>query len=153
MTDLVDIRRRHLYEGVVIDPIPPLMPLPPFDDARTARFERYVATLREVFHRADQALRFRAYARGLLEPGGRKNVEGVAAAGRVMMVEANLPQALQHFISHSPWAAGRLFVAVGRPPPATTRPPSGWSTTPSSPKRGRVWSVCSGSSPAHWAKS
>jgi SRSO17 transposase len=85
----------------------------PFDDARTQRFEGYVAAYRTVFHRADQALRFRAYLRGLLEPGGRKNVEGIAAAAsKVMMVEAGLPQALQHFISNSPWDARRLFAAT-----------------------------------------
>lgn len=85
----------------------------PFDDARSARFEGYAAAYRTVFHRADQALRFRAYLRGLLEPGRRKNAEGIAAAaGRVMMVEANLPQALQHFVSNSPWDARRLFAAV-----------------------------------------
>lgn len=85
----------------------------PFDDARSGRFEGYAAAYRTVFHRADQALRFRSYLRGLLEPGGRKNVEGIAlAAGRVMMVETSLPQALQHFVSNSPWDARRLFAAT-----------------------------------------
>lgn len=89
--------------------------LPPFDDDRLGHFEAYVARLRPVFHRADQALRFRAYLRGLLEPSDRKNVEAIAAAaGRSMMVEADLPQALQHFVSHSPWDSGRLFAAVLR---------------------------------------
>jgi SRSO17 transposase len=79
------------------------------------RFEPFVADLRSVFHRADQALRFRAYLRGLLEPGGRKNVESIAAAAASsMMVEANLSQALQHFISQSPWDARRLLDAVRR---------------------------------------
>lgn len=72
-----------------------------------------MAAYRTVFHRADQALRFRAYLRGLLEPGGRKNVEGIAsAASKVMMVEAGLPQALQHFVSNSPWDARRLLGAT-----------------------------------------
>jgi SRSO17 transposase len=97
----------------------------PFDEARTERFEVHVAAYRTVFHRADQALRFRAYLRGLLEPGGRKNVEGIAsAASKVMMVEAGLPQALQHFVSNSPWdgrrllAATRTLAAVDRRDPA-----------------------------------
>ena len=86
---------------------------PAFTAARLARFEEYAARFRSVFQRADQFLRFRAYLRGLLEPSDRKNVEAIAAAaGRVMMVESNLPQALQHFVSHSPWDAGRLFAAV-----------------------------------------
>lgn len=51
--------------------------------------------------------------RGLLECGARKNVEAIAsAAARVMMVEADLCQSLQHFVSNSPWDAGRLFAAV-----------------------------------------
>lgn len=88
-------------------------PQPAFDTQRLARFEKYVATFRAVFQRSDQFLRFRAYLRGLLEPSERKNVESIAvAAGRVMMVESNLPQALQHFVSHSPWDARRLFAAV-----------------------------------------
>lgn len=82
---------------------------------RAARFERYISAFRTVFHRADQFLRFRAYVRGLLEPTDRKNVESIAAAaGRVMLTESNLPQALQHFVSHSPWDARRLFAAVRR---------------------------------------
>lgn len=88
-------------------------PLPPFDDDRLRRFEAHVARLRPVFHRADQALRFRAYLRGLLEPTDRKNVESIAAAaGQSMMVEADLAQALQHFVSQSPWDSGRLLAAV-----------------------------------------
>ena len=31
-----------------------------------------------------------------------------------MMVESNLPQALQRFVSHSPWDAGRLFATARR---------------------------------------
>jgi SRSO17 transposase len=86
---------------------------PALSGAGLARFEEYVARFRVVFQRADQFLRFRAYARGLLEPCDRKNVEAVAAAaGRVITVEANLAQALQHFVSHSPWDAGRLFATV-----------------------------------------
>lgn len=80
-----------------------------------ARFEEYVAQFRVVFQRADQFLRFRAYLRGLLESPGRKNVESIStAASRVILVEANLAQALQHFVSHSPWDSGRLFATVRR---------------------------------------
>lgn len=90
-------------------------PQPVFDAKRLARFERYAAAYRAVFQRADQFLRFRAYLRGLLEPSERKNVEAIAAvAGRVMMTETNLPQALQHFVSNSPWDATRLFAAARR---------------------------------------
>jgi SRSO17 transposase len=89
--------------------------LPAFDDERLAQFEAFVAGLRPVFHRADQALRFRAYLRGLLEPAERKNVESIAAAAaRSMMVESDLAQALQHFVSQSPWDSRRLLAAVRR---------------------------------------
>jgi SRSO17 transposase len=98
--------------------------LSPLTNTRLARFEKYVSTFRPVFHRADQFLRFRGYLRGLLEPTERKNVESIAAAtGRVMLTESNLPQALQHFVSHSPWDAGRLLSAVRRCAVAT-RPDS-----------------------------
>ncbi|VTS00956.1 Transposase OS=Sphingomonas sp. LH128 GN=LH128_16673 PE=4 SV=1: DDE_5 [Tuwongella immobilis] len=80
---------------------------------RLEQFESYVADFRTVFHRADQFLRFRAYLRGLLEPTERKNVESIAlAASQVMIVESNLPQALQHFVSNSPWNHRRLATAV-----------------------------------------
>lgn len=87
--------------------------LPAFDESRLRHFEGYVAGLRSVFHRADQALRFRAYLRGLLEQNDRKNVEAISAsAGQTMMVEADLAQALQHFVSQSPWDSRRLIAAL-----------------------------------------
>ncbi|QEL15031.1 IS701 family transposase [Limnoglobus roseus] len=87
--------------------------LPTLEADRLERFEAYVAAFRPVFHRADQSLRFRAYLRGLLEPSARNNVEAIAAAAsKVIMVEANLAQALQHFVSQSPWDSRRLFAAV-----------------------------------------
>lgn len=50
-------------------------------------------------------------------PEVRKNVESIAAvAARSMMVEANLSQALGHFVSHSPWNSRRLMEAVRRRP-------------------------------------
>jgi len=94
--------------------------LPPFDSERLSRFESFAASLRPVFHRADQVLRFRAYLRGLLEPCVRKNVESIAAAAAgSLMVEANLAQALQHFVSQSPWDARRLVSALRRGSEAT----------------------------------
>ena len=83
------------------------------DDRWQTRFERYAASYRPTFQRADQFLRFRAYLRGLLEAADRKNVEAIAAA-QTAVGEADLAQALQHFVSHSPWDAGRLFAAVRR---------------------------------------
>lgn len=67
-------------------------------------------------------MRFRAYLRGLLEPAERKNVESIAAAAsRSMMVESDLAQALQHFVSQSPWDSRRLLAAVRRQSAARRR--------------------------------
>lgn len=81
-----------------------------------------------MFHRADQSLRFRAYLRGLLEPMERKNLESIAfAASQVMMVETNLAQALQHFVSHSPWDSRRLLGATRKKSlPLRTDPHATW---------------------------
>ena len=68
--------------------------------------------MRTAFHRHDQFLRFRAYVRGLLEPIGRKNVESIAAAVRDGTGDSGHSQALQHFVSQSPWDARRLLAAV-----------------------------------------
>lgn len=81
-------------------------------DARA--FAAYVAAFRDVFQRADQVERFVAYLRGLIEPAARKNVEGIATAARVIATELDLAQALQHFVSQSPWYAGELVAAVRR---------------------------------------
>ncbi len=106
---------RSSRRDCAIDP----RPLPPFT---AARFEAFVGGLRPVFHRADQFLRFRAYLRGLLEPTPRKDVESIAASASVAMtVEAELAQALQHFVSHSPWDANRLLSAVRRATADTRR--------------------------------
>lgn len=94
-------------------PQPGAIPRISLADGWPARFEEYVAGFRATFQRADQFLRFRMYLRGLIEPSDRKNVEAIAAAaGRVILTESNLAQALQHFVSHSPWDAKRLFAAV-----------------------------------------
>lgn len=100
----------HDHEGTTIATHPRL---PEFTDARLPHFEAAVGRLRAVFQRADQFLRCRAYLRGLLEPSDHKNVEALAAiASRELLTEANLPQALQHFVSHSPWPCERLFAAI-----------------------------------------
>ena len=103
-----------ITEGFVIDTDQQAL-LPTLDEDRLRHFEDHVARLRPVFQRADQALRFRAYLRGLLEPVGRKNVEAIAAAAsQSMVVESDLSQALQHFVSHSPWDSRRLLSALRR---------------------------------------
>jgi SRSO17 transposase len=113
--------------------------LPPFDPARSERFEAYVARFRTVFQRSDQFLRFRAYLRGLLEPGERKNVESIAAsASGAIMAESDLAQALQHFVSHSPWDGDRLQAAVRTVVFEGTLPEGSWVVHDGAfPKKGR----------------
>jgi SRSO17 transposase len=43
----------------------------------------------------------------------RKNVESIAeAAGQVIFVEANLSQALQHFVRHRPWDSRHQMATI-----------------------------------------
>ncbi|MBY0458292.1 MAG: transposase, partial [Gemmataceae bacterium] len=102
----------------------PVAALPPLAGERLARFEAFVERLRPVFPRADQFRRCRAYLRGLMEPIRRKNVEGLAEAAKATDEGATRPdyaQALQHFVSHSPWDAGRLLARYRELLPAAAR--------------------------------
>lgn len=99
------------------EPVPglpvPRAPLVHWDETRLKRLDQFVEGCRPIFPRADQVVRFRAYLRGLLEPLDRKNVEGIAAgAARALGLDSNLAQALQHFVSQSPWDSTRLFGAL-----------------------------------------
>jgi SRSO17 transposase len=115
-------------------------PPPALDADRLARLEAFAERFRDVFPRADQFRRFVAYLAGLLTAPGRKNVEGIAAAAvGLAPAEADLVQALQHFVTRSPWDAGRLFAAVRRVRPgAVTDPGSVWVVHDAVfPKKGR----------------
>jgi SRSO17 transposase len=95
------------------------------DADRLARLEAFADHFRDVFPRADQHRRFVAYLAGLLAAPGRKNVEGIAAAALDLApAEADLVQALQHFVTRSPWDAGRLFAAVRRLRPGPVADPA-----------------------------
>ncbi len=110
------------------------------DADRLARLEAFAERFRDVFPRADQFRRFVAYLAGLLAAPGRKNVEGIAAAAvGLAPAEADLVQALQHFVTRSPWDAARLFAAVRRVRPgAVTDPGSVWVVHDAVfPKKGR----------------
>ncbi|MBN9522034.1 transposase [bacterium] len=115
-------------------------PPPALDADRLARLEAFAERFRDVFPRADQFRRFVAYLAGLLAAPGRKNVEGIAAAAvGLAPAEADLVQALQHFVTRSPWDAARLFAAVRRVRPgAVTDPGSVWVVHDAVfPKKGR----------------
>lgn len=111
--------------------------LPPLDADRLARLDAYADRFADVFARSDQLRWFRLYLRGLLS-GDRKNVEAIAA--RVGdSGSADFAQALQHFVSHSPWDGGRL-VARSREllPDATRATPGTWVVHDAViPKKGR----------------
>lgn len=110
------------------------------DATRLVRLEAFAERFREVFPRTDQFQRFVAYLAGLLTAPGRKNVEGVAAAATDLApAEADLVQALQHFVTRSPWDAARLFAAGRRVRPgAVTDPGAVWVVHDAVfPKKGR----------------
>jgi SRSO17 transposase len=115
--------------------------LPPaLDPARLARLEAFAERFRDVFPRADQFRRFVAYLAGLLTAPGRKTVEGIAAAAAGLApAEADLVQALQHFVTRSPWDASRLFAACRRVRPgAVSDPGSVWVVHDAAfPKKGK----------------
>jgi SRSO17 transposase len=88
---------------VMTPPVPPVFP-------GVDRLEAYASSYRGVFSRADQARWLHVYLQGLLDGDHRKNVESIAR--RVRPPEGSssavLAQALQNFVSHSPWDARRL---------------------------------------------
>ena len=64
----------------------------------------YAARFDHLFKREDQREWFRLYILGLLTAPDRKNVEAIAATvAPEIQTGANLAQALQHFVSQSPW--------------------------------------------------
>jgi SRSO17 transposase len=79
--------------------------LAPFSAARLARLADYCSGYRGLFARGDQLLRLQAYLHGLLDGAEPKNVEALAA--RVAPGKGGA-QALQHFVSSSPWDATQL---------------------------------------------
>jgi SRSO17 transposase len=105
--------------------------------ARPDPFDDYTAAFQDVFPRADQFRRFQAYLRGLLGPGARKNLGGIAAGSADPV--ADLAQALQHFVSQSPWDADRLLAGYRRAAAARLADPAAtWVVHEGAfPKRGR----------------
>ena len=96
-----------------------------YDTVWLDRLLSFADRFRDVFPRADQHQRFIAYLVGLLKAPGRKNVEGIAAAATgILPTEADLVQALQHFITRSPWDAGRLLAACRRLRPGPVADPA-----------------------------
>ncbi len=87
---------------------------PDLDAVRYRKLFAFADEFRPVFLRADQFQRFLAYLAGLIASGERKNVESIAAqAVSRFPAGADLAQALQHFVTRSPWDA-RVLLATGR---------------------------------------
>ena len=103
-------------------PLPPAPPrdalpsvigvAPAWDNGKLLRFDRFTQAFVTVFPRVDQFQRFREYLRGLLEPGHRKNMGAIASRATASTPEANATQAIQHFVTDSPWDPDRLLAAA-----------------------------------------
>ena len=88
--------------------------------APTAGVEAYLARYHDLL-RVDQRECLRLYVEGLLTAPDRKNVEAIAAASAEVKPGANLAQALQHFISQSPWDHGRVLARYREHVPPSLR--------------------------------
>lgn len=87
----------------------------------------YSAPFAAAFRRADQLRWFKLYLRGLLDCAVRKNVESIAARAVSDATESvGLSQALQHFISNSPWDANRVAAIYRNALPDEVRGPGVW---------------------------
>jgi SRSO17 transposase len=74
------------------------------------RIANYAALYDRLFKRDDQREWFRLYILGLLTAPSRKNVEAIAATvAPEIQTGANLAQALQHFVSESPWEHSKVL--------------------------------------------
>ncbi len=79
-------------------------------DPDQQRFADYISQFDDLFARVDQREWFRLYVRGLLIAPERKNVEAIAAALTRFKSGVNLGQALQHFVTDSPWEHKEVLV-------------------------------------------
>ena len=87
----------------------------------------YAARFSGVFKRADQERWFGLYLRGLLGRDARKNVESIAAHVAASVPESEgVAQALQHFISNSPWDANQVVATYRNVLPDKVRGPGVW---------------------------
>jgi SRSO17 transposase len=90
-------------------------------------FAAYLAHFDDLFARTDQREWFRLYVRGLVTCPDRKNVEAIAtAAGAWTTTRANLAQALQHFITDSPWDHSRVLGRYRERLPAAWKKAGAW---------------------------
>src|SRR3954471_13804967 len=105
------------------------------------RFGDYVERLGDVLGHADRRGPLRAYATGLLLPGGRKSGEPMAARLDPFRIGA-AHQSLHHFVAKAPWDDDALLAAVrGYALPAMLEwgPPRAWIVDDTGlPKKGRL---------------
>lgn len=125
-------------------------PLPPLDEARLRRLEEYALSLQSCPLRADQRRRMLLYLRGLLDGDTAKNAEAIAARYQEEGSGSGAAQALQHFLSRSPWdAAGLLARYRARAFSARPGRPRAWAVHDLAfPKKGR----CSAGTMRQWAR-
>ena len=85
--------------------------MPDFDAEWLQGLDDYVALFHDAFRRREQARWAAVYLRGLLQPGGRKTIGGIArlvAPLPDIRVE-DAAQALQHFVNQSPWDEAKAW--------------------------------------------
>jgi SRSO17 transposase len=93
-------------------PLPPPLPSP-FAGESVAGLDEFLQSFCGIFARSDQMSRFRAYILGLLVPSIRKNVGAMALALKGQFPEGFDPsQALQHFVTSSPWQEKDLTLCL-----------------------------------------
>jgi SRSO17 transposase len=101
--------------------------LSPSAGVAAERFAEYVAYYDDLFARADQREWFRVYVLGLLGDSDRKNVESIATTSSTKKTGGNLGQALQHFITDSPWDHSRVLARYRERLDASVRDgPTAW---------------------------
>lgn len=83
--------------------------LKPLSAARLRGLRTYTAAFHSVFSRADQRQRLETYLHGLLDGEDGKNAEAIAARLDGGSAGGGLAQALQHFVSVSPWDTRRFL--------------------------------------------
>jgi SRSO17 transposase len=77
--------------------------LSPLTPARLRLLDNYLHHYRDLFPRSDQWRRFKGYLRGLLNGPGPKHMKGIASRLADGGDGDQTAQALQHFVTSSPW--------------------------------------------------
>ena len=86
------------------------------------RLDRFLAGLLEPIGRSERRHWGELYVRGLLQDGGRKSIEPIAAR----LPDGNV-QAMQQFVGQSPWEWAEVWARLGKRMTAELEPDSAWA--------------------------